>query len=449
MNATQVVAWLRALAWVAIGVVGLLFVTRIHYTIVTFGLAAVASYMLYPCVNWLFTQSTAFTGRQLSWGMSVLVVYVTLPILLGVVLYFTVPAVSSQIQTIINNFPSQSHNLTEAVNYWTGRFKYRIPPEIQQRVQTIVTGWGNRIQEFVLNFFGYVANGIISILTWGLVLLFALIISQFMLLHLPDMRRNFYEAVPDRFRDEVREVMHEVNFVFGGFIKGTFILAVTASTLVFVLLSGLSILAWIGVPGFVPFEYSLILAILTLVLYPIPILGLVGIALVGALAAWFQAGGGHATYIVSVVSILVGSFTAVDRLVGPRVMSNAMGVSPLFVMFSAFAGAELIGFWGMVLGVPMAAALKVLFRYVRRRFLVPQEGDVHVGGGLLPFAPAQREKPFDAQGEGADPPIPTAEAPQELAEGARAGREPVRELPPKKVPAFQEIAPPTSETVDA
>jgi len=81
--------------------------------------------------------------------------------------------------------------------------------------------------------------------------------------------------------------------------------------------------------------------------------------------------------------MLLGSCTAVDRVVGPRVMSKAMGVSPLFVMFAAFAGAELMGFWGMILGVPVAAAMKVLFRYVRRRFLVPQEGDLDVASMMV------------------------------------------------------------------
>lgn len=380
MNPAQLVAWLRALAWVAIACVVIWGLTRINLTLAVFGFAAVISYMLYPCVNWLFTQSTALLGRQLSWGISVVIVYVTLPVLLGGVLWVILPAVSSQVETIKQNLPAQVERLQEAAGYWQHRFEHaRIPADLQKRLQELADQGIARISESVGNLVANVANGLLAAFTWMLFVVVSLIISQFMLLNLPEMRENFYEAVPERFREEVRQLMHEVNFVFGGFIKGTCILSILASLVVYALMSGLGLLSWVGVPGIVAFEYSLVFALLTLVLYPIPILGLAAIAVIGALAGWFQTGSSP-TYVVLVVFLLVGGITAVDRVVGPRIMSKAMGVSPLFVMFAAFAGAELMGFWGMILGVPMAAALKVLFRYVRARFLVPQAGDISMAG---------------------------------------------------------------------
>lgn len=378
MHAAQIIAWLRALAWVAIGVVALWLLTKIQFTMATFGLAAALSYLLYPAVNWIFTHGIALVGRQLSWSFSVIVVYLTLPVLLGLTLWVSVPALTGQIETMSQNLPQQMERLQRAVTYWQGRFdKVHLPQAVRDQMQALVTQSLNRFADFMGNLVGHVANGLLSTLTMMVFFLVALIISNLILLALPESMRQIYDAVPERFRGDMKQVTYEVNVVFGGFIKGTVILSTLASVIIFGLLNGLGLLSWLGVPGMVTFQYALLLALATLVLYPIPILGLIGLAAISGLAAYVQ-DGTSAVYVMSVIGIVVGTVVSVDRLVGPRVMSHAMGVSPLFVMFAAFAGAELFGFWGMILGVPMAAALKVLFRYVRMRFLQPEGAELNM-----------------------------------------------------------------------
>lgn len=384
MHAAQIIAWLRASAWVAIAVVALWLLTKIQYTIATFGLAAALSYLLYPAVHWIFTHGIALVGRQLSWSLSVFAVYLTLPVLLGLTLWVSVPALTAQIDTMSQNLPHQMERLQRAATYWQGRFdRVRLPQAVRDQMQALVTQSLNRFADFMGNLVGHVANGLFSTLTMMLFFLVALIISNLILLTLPDSMRQMYEAVPEQFRGDIKQLIYEVNVVFGGFIKGTFILSTLASLVVFGLLNGLGLLSWLGMPDMVTFQYSLLLALATLVLYPIPILGLIGLVAIGGLAAYVQEGT-SALYVLSVVGILVGTVLSVDRLVGPRVMSHAMGVSPLFIMFSAFAGAELFGFWGMILGVPMAAAVKVLFRYVRSRFLSPEGSALNVASILGP-----------------------------------------------------------------
>lgn len=373
MNASQVVAGLRALSWLAIGIIAVWLLSRIHYTLVTFGLAALLSYLLYPVVSWLFTHGIALFGRQPSWSLSVLMVYATLPVVVGIALWISVPALTAQIETISRNLPTQMERVQGAVAYWQTRFdRVRLPQAVRDQMQALVTQSLNRFADVVGNLVGHVANGLLTTLTWASFVAVALIISNLILLTLPETLRAIDEAVPERFRGELRQLMYEVNIIFGGFLKGTFILSTLAAVGVYLLLNGLTLLSWLGVPGMIPFQYSLVLALATLVLYPIPLLGLVGLILIGTFAAYVQEGT-TPMYVMCVVGIMVSMLLAVDRIVGPRIMSQAMGVSPLFVMFAAFAGAELMGFWGMILGVPMAAVVKVVFRYVRARFLLPKD----------------------------------------------------------------------------
>ena len=47
----------------------------------------------------------------------------------------------------------------------------------------------------------------------------------------------------------------------------------------------------------------------------------------------------------------------------PKVMGDAVGVSPIGVMFAIFAGGELFGVAGLVLAIPAAALVRVLFTH--------------------------------------------------------------------------------------
>jgi predicted PurR-regulated permease PerM len=44
-------------------------------------------------------------------------------------------------------------------------------------------------------------------------------------------------------------------------------------------------------------------------------------------------------------------------------MGQSVGVSPIGVMFAVFAGGELFGIPGLLLGIPAAALIKILWRY--------------------------------------------------------------------------------------
>jgi len=63
-------------------------------------------------------------------------------------------------------------------------------------------------------------------------------------------------------------------------------------------------------------------------------------------------------------------------------MARSVGVSPIAVMFAVFAGGELFGLPGLILGIPAAALLKVLFGYFVQPYIVrmqtPQAEDVAV-----------------------------------------------------------------------
>jgi hypothetical protein len=55
------------------------------------------------------------------------------------------------------------------------------------------------------------------------------------------------------------------------------------------------------------------------------------------------------------------------NVLGPRIMSGAMGLHPIYVVAAMLVGGQLAGFWGALFGIPVAGALNLIGRPVLRR----------------------------------------------------------------------------------
>src|SRR5207237_9019019 len=52
---------------------------------------------------------------------------------------------------------------------------------------------------------------------------------------------------------------------------------------------------------------------------------------------------------------------------GPRIMSQAIGIHPLYVVAAMLMGGQVAGFWGALFGIPVAGAMNLLGRPLMRR----------------------------------------------------------------------------------
>jgi len=51
-------------------------------------------------------------------------------------------------------------------------------------------------------------------------------------------------------------------------------------------------------------------------------------------------------------------------IITPRIVGDKLGMHPLLIVFALLAGGKLLGIWGMILAVPLAAVLKILSNWV-------------------------------------------------------------------------------------
>jgi len=53
-----------------------------------------------------------------------------------------------------------------------------------------------------------------------------------------------------------------------------------------------------------------------------------------------------------------------SNIITPRIIGDKVGIHPLFMVFALLAGGKLMGFWGMLAAVPLAASLKIIGAYL-------------------------------------------------------------------------------------
>ncbi|MGH8827265.1 MAG: AI-2E family transporter [Jiangellaceae bacterium] len=147
--------------------------------------------------------------------------------------------------------------------------------------------------------------------------------------------------------------------------------------------------------------YAALLAIIVAVLDAVPQVG----ATLGAIIAIAVALTVSLGTAVAVLIFFVLYQQVENYLVAPRVFASAVSLTPITVFLAVLFGGAVGGFVGAIIALPVAATLKVIFRYVYRTELAASEGRV-VPEALAPPPPRpprklRRKSNAEASGEGA------------------------------------------------
>jgi predicted PurR-regulated permease PerM len=156
--------------------------------------------------------------------------------------------------------------------------------------------------------------------------------------------------VPPARRDTIRALAREIDDTIGGFVRGQSVLCIVlgvfyAATLAAIGLNhGLLIGFSAGLISFVPYLGSLT--------------GLVVATCVAVAQFWPNWG-----LIAVVPAIFFVGQSLADYVLSPYLVGRRVNLNPVWLMFALFAFGYLFGFVGLLIAVPLAAAIGVLVRY--------------------------------------------------------------------------------------
>ena len=180
------------------------------------------------------------------------------------------------------------------------------------------------------------------------------VFSFYFLSDWPHLLRRLDHVIPPRKRHEVREVLHEIDTVVAGWVRGQAI----ATTI-------LAVLYAIGFT-LAGMRLSLPIGLFVGALTVIPFVG----TFVGATIALTVtvASGGSLQMLGEVAAVILALHLLEAAVLTPKIVGHRVGLSESGALFAVVAGGKLLGFVGVVLAVPIAATCAVLVRYAVRYY---------------------------------------------------------------------------------
>ncbi len=164
------------------------------------------------------------------------------------------------------------------------------------------------------------------------------------------MRAAFPRFLPVSYRDWIMAKLGEIDTLLASFVRGQLLAALILMVLY-------TIGLWlVGAPS------AVLLGLLTGATSVIPFMGLV-VGLVPSLLLTFLRFHDW-QHVVGVVAVFVVVHLLEGNVITPKVLGERLGLHPVVVLLALLVGGDLFGFLGILLAVPAAAVIKVLWRDV-------------------------------------------------------------------------------------
>lgn len=269
----------------------------------------------------------------------------------GVALILAViPTLVSQLSDLINAAPEIIRKLTD---YLYERF-----PDLNDSTSTVrksIAELGEAIKSRGMLVVNTVIGSAVSVLDWVLFLVIVPVVAFYMLLDWDRMIRRIDELLPRLYAPTVRHLATEIDAVLAAFVRGqmTVCLILGSFYAAALALAGLQFGFIVGVIAgaitFIPYIGSIVGGALA-----------IGLAMVQFWGDWWSIG-----LIAAIFG--VGQFLE-GNVITPRLVGNSVGLHPVWLLFALSAFGSLFGFAGMLVAVPVAAAIGVLVRYASARY---------------------------------------------------------------------------------
>ena len=363
--------WVRVLLTAAAVFAVLVALWSVINIVILILMAAVLAIGLDPAVR-------RMERRGIGRGRAVALIFL---IALGVVILFSwlvIPRLVTQIGELADDIPQYVDRLSDRDDaigryFQDGNVAARLQRFVEKLPERITGSFGT-----IVGVAGKVGSAIFNVITVA-------ILTIYFMISLPRMRRTAAIVFAPETRDRAEDVMDQSINRIGGYVSGILTTASIAGASALLFFSILGLFGG-GIPFAVPLAVWAALAGL------VPAVGAYFGAAPAVIVGFFQSG---VTGVVILVYFIV--YQQVENyVIQPRIMKNAVNLSPAAVVIATLVFGSLGGFAGALLALPAAATIKVILVELVLRDRVA-EGDSAAQETLEEHDRAEAEAEEDAK----------------------------------------------------
>jgi predicted PurR-regulated permease PerM len=287
--------------------------------------------------------------------VAVSVVFILILSLLSVVLLIVMPMLVEQIRLLVQRFPEWIEwFFATALPWLAGKAGFELADfDSTQYVEMLKEHW-KEISSAAFRVVDIISRGGMAVVALLLNLVLIPVVTFYLLRDWDLLVKGVHDLLPRNMEAEISRLASEVDNVLGAFFRGQLMVMLALGLIYSV---GLSL---VGI------ELAVLIGMGAGLLSIVPYLGsIVGVLLAtGAAIFQFQ----DLFHLLMVLLVFGAGQAAEGMYLTPKLVGDRIGLHPVTVIFAVLAGGQLFGFLGILLALPVAAALNVLVRHVHKKY---------------------------------------------------------------------------------
>ena len=289
-------------------------------------------------------------------AVSALIIVAAFIVVLVVVAMVVAPILSDQVAAFLDNLPGYLTRLQSIVfdpsRPWLTRiFGERLPSD------------GKSVGGLISQSSGWIAAFLASLWSGGRALFSVLsllvitpVVAFYLLCDWERLLASVDRWIPLPYRDTVRGLAREIDQAIAGFVRGQAVICLILATYYALALT------------FTGLHSGFLIGLMAGFLSFIPYVGALSgflVAVVVAVAQFWPDG----MAILLVIGVFVVGQVLEGYVLSPKLVGAKVGLHPVWVMFALIAFGYLFGFVGLLIAIPLAAAIGVLLRFGLRKYM--------------------------------------------------------------------------------
>lgn len=291
----------------------------------------IISYTLTPLHN-------MFIEKGLNKKLSAILLVIILLLLIMSIFIFLLPS-------ILKESLNAEHTLLEIQNFIDKVYEKIKPLSNNKTMYMVLDKLYEKFDIMIIKIFNNMFDASLN-LGEGL-LSFAVIpvITYYLLSDNENLSNRALTLFPCKSRTIVKKITHDINKVLGRYIVGQFMLCFLVGILTFVILISLKV------------EFPVVLSLINAIFNIIPYFGPIFGALPAIIMALLKS---PRTAIYAMIWLYIVQQIE-GNLLSPKITGDSVSMHPLLVIILLIIGGKIAGFIGMVLAVPIAVVIKVIY----------------------------------------------------------------------------------------
>ncbi len=303
-----------------------------------FVLGAAIAYFLDPVADWLQRHGFGRVMATITITLFALVLFVLASLLV-------IPTLLQQLSGLFETVPKLVHQFSA---FLTGRFPELLDNE--SRISQSLLSVGQTLQSKGGELINTVLASAATLVNAVVLLVLVPVVTFYLLIDWDRMVARINDMLPRDHAPTIRSLARDIDRTLSSFIRGQGTVCLILGTFYAVglmlvgLQFGLVIGAFAGLLTFIPYVGALVGGALA-----------IGLALFQFWGEWI--------WIAAVAGIFfLGQFIE-GNILTPKLVGSSIGLHPVWLIFALSAFGTLFGFVGMLVAVPVAAALGVITRF--------------------------------------------------------------------------------------